>query len=65
MEIIVKEIVIKLLGIVGLYALLWWCYENFKSVFQIIFGVLRTTLLPGSKSLVDRYGKWAGKYRII
>ena len=49
------------LSLIGLYALTWWSYENFKSVLQIIKTVLSPYFLPNeNKSLSERYGKWAG-----
>jgi hypothetical protein len=46
---------------IGLWALLWWSYENLKSPVQVIKGVLSPYFQPNeNKSLVERYGKWAG-----
>lgn len=50
------------LCVIGLWALSCWCYGNFKSLFQIIFAVLTPFFVPHeNKSLIERYGKWAGK----
>jgi 17beta-estradiol 17-dehydrogenase / very-long-chain 3-oxoacyl-CoA reductase len=50
------------LALIGLWALTWWCYENFKSVIQIIKNVLTPYFQPQeNKTLLERYGKWAGK----
>lgn len=51
-----------ILALIGLWALTWWSYENFKSVIQIIKSVLTPYFQPQeNKTLVERYGKWAGK----
>lgn len=49
------------ISLVGLYAFVCWSYDNFKSLFQIIF----STVNPNkNETLIKRYGKWAGKYLI-
>ena len=56
------NVLYNLLCVVGLWALSCWCYENFKSLFQIIFNVLTPFFMPHeNKSLVEQYGKWAGR----
>lgn len=51
-----------ILGLIGLWALTWWSYENFKSVIQIIKAILTPYFQPQeNKGLVEKYGKWAGK----
>lgn len=55
--------IITFLCVIGLYAFILWCHDNFKSLFQIIFSVLKTFFLPyENKSLIERYGKWAGEF---
>ena len=50
------------LALIGLYALTWWSYENFKSILQIFKALLSPYFLPNeNKSLPEKYGKWAGK----
>lgn len=50
------------LVLVGLWALLWWSIENFRSLVQIIGSVLAPFFQPNeNKTLVERFGKWAGK----
>lgn len=55
------------LAFIGWLALVLWSYENFKSVIQIIKSILTPYFQPQeNKSLVEKYGKWAGKnYRFI
>lgn len=53
---------INFLCVIGAWAFSCWCYENFKSLFQIIFNLLTPIFLPHeNKSLVEKYGKWAGE----
>lgn len=50
------------LALIGLWALLIWSYENFKSVIQIIKNVLTPYFQPQeNRNFVEKYGKWAGK----
>ena len=50
------------LSLIGLYAYIWWAYENFKSILQIVKALLSPYFLPNeNKSLSEKYGKWAGK----
>lgn len=52
-----------ILALIGLWAFTWWSYENFKSVIQIIKNILAPYFQPQeNKGLVERYGKWAGKF---
>jgi hypothetical protein len=69
MEIFLEKIFsanfIIFLIVVGLYALIFWCYDNFKSLFQIIFGTLNPYFLPNeNKSFVEKFGKWAGRCKL-
>lgn len=48
----------------GVWAVLWWSIENFKSVLLITKTILTPYFQPQeNKTLVERYGKWAGKSR--
>lgn len=56
------QVSLFILSLIGLYALIWWSYENFKSILQIIKALLSPYFLPNeNKSLSERFGKWAGK----
>lgn len=56
------DVLFNVLCAVGLWALACWCYENLRSLFQIIFNVLTPFFMPHeNKSLVERFGKWAGR----
>lgn len=56
------QVPLYILSVIGFYALMWWSYENFKSILQIIKSVLSPFFLPSeNKSLSEKYGKWAGK----
>lgn len=51
--------------LVGLVALAYFIYENFISVVSIIKAVLQPYFQPQvSNSLVDKYGKWAGRSKL-
>lgn len=57
-----SENFVKFLCVLGLYALICWCYDNFKSLFQIFFGTLARIFNPSeNKSFVEKFGKWAGQ----
>lgn len=50
----------------GVYAVICWSMDNLKSVIQIIKSILTPYFQPHeNKSLVERYGKWAGKIKCI
>jgi hypothetical protein len=53
-----------LLCLAGIWAVLWFLVDNFKSVVQIVKGVLLPYFQPEqeNKTLVEKYGKWAGKF---
>lgn len=49
-------------ALIGLWALSCWLYDNLKSLVQIVIAVLTPFFVPAeSKTLVERFGKWAGK----
>lgn len=51
-----------LLVLAGVWAVLWWSIENFRSVVEITKSVLTPYFQPHeNKSLVEKYGKWAGE----
>lgn len=46
----------------GVWAVICWSIDNLKSVIQIIQSILTPYFQPNeNKSLIERYGKWAGK----
>jgi ribosomal protein S2 len=50
-----------LLALAGIWAVLWWSIENLRSIVQITKSVLSPYFQPQeNKSLVERFGKWAG-----
>lgn len=56
------DIILNLLALAGAWAVLWWSIDNFRSIFEIILSVLSPYFQPQEhKSLVERYGKWAGE----
>lgn len=70
MEFIVKFLIalfstnlpLYLLALAGAWALMWWSIENFRSIVQIIGSVLAPYFQPSeNKTLVERFGKWAGE----
>lgn len=55
------NVIYYLLVLAGAWAVLWWSIENFKSVVQIFKSTSSPYFQPQeSKSLVEKYGKWAG-----
>ncbi|EAT36749.1 AAEL011193-PA [Aedes aegypti] len=47
-------------ALIGLWALSCWLYDNLKSLVQIVIAVLTPFFVPAeSKTLVERFGKWA------
>ncbi|KAG5674674.1 hypothetical protein PVAND_004627 [Polypedilum vanderplanki] len=49
-----------LIALIGAWALIWWTYDNFKSVIQIIKSILTPYFQPNeNKGFVEKYGKWA------
>lgn len=64
MELTLNLVLNYLLVAVGIWAIFWWSIENFKSVVQIVKSVLTPYFQPQeSKSLVEKFGKWAGNAR--
>ena len=48
--------------IAGVWAVMCWSIDNLKSVIQIIQSILTPYFQPNeNKSLVEKFGKWAGK----
>ncbi|XP_058818316.1 inactive hydroxysteroid dehydrogenase-like protein 1 [Topomyia yanbarensis] len=48
------------LAVLGLWALVFWLYDNFKSPVQAIVAMLMPYFVPSeNRSLVERFGKWA------
>lgn len=46
--------------LLGLWAFSCWLYDNLKSLVQLVVAVLTPYFVPAeSKTLVERYGKWA------
>lgn len=55
------NLIFYLLAAAGVWAVLWWSIENFKSILLITKTILTPYFQPQeSKTLVERYGKWAG-----
>lgn len=51
-----------LLVLAGVWAVLCWSIDNFRSVLEITKSVLTPYFQPQeNKSLVEKYGKWAGE----
>lgn len=51
-----------ILILIGLYAVLWWSIDNFKSIVQIVRSLLVPYFQPQEDSkLSERFGNWAGK----
>lgn len=49
------------LALIGIYALLWYIIENFKSVIQVIRSFLVPYFQPQEDlPLSERFGSWAG-----
>lgn len=52
--------------IIGVFALLWWFIDNFKSLFSILWNITKSYILPGkNRSLNEKYGEWAGNNNTI
>lgn len=50
------------LALLGVYALCWWIIDNLRSLVQLVTAVLTPFFQPADdKSLVERFGGWAGK----
>lgn len=49
-------------ALIGIYALCWWLIDNLRSLVQLVAAVLTPYFQPSDdKSLVDRFGGWAGR----
>lgn len=49
-------------ALIGLYAICWWLIDNLRSLVQLVVAVLTPYFQPAEdKTLVDRFGGWAGK----
>lgn len=60
--ILYTNVIFYLLVLAGIWGVLWWSIENFRSIVQIGNSVLSPFFQPQEKkSLVDKYGKWAGE----
>lgn len=57
-----KNVLLYLLALAGVWAVLWWSIDNFRSIVQITRSFLIPYFQPQeNKSLVEKFGKWAGK----
>lgn len=51
--------------LLGLWAFSCWLYDNLKSLVQLVIAVLTPYFVPAeNKTLVERFGKWAGKHTV-
>lgn len=58
------DLLIHSLALAGVYAISIWIYDNLKSPFQVLFNVMKSLAFPqNNKSLIEKYGNWAGKYK--
>lgn len=56
------QFIVFLFALCGFYAVCWWLIDNLKSFVQVIFTLLTPFFQPQEeKSLLERYGHWAGK----
>lgn len=56
------NVILNLLALAGTWAVLWWSIDNFRSIVEIVLSILTPYFQPQErKTLVERYGKWAGK----
>lgn len=57
------KLIALILILIGLYALLWWSIDNFKSIVQIIRSVLVPYFQPQEDvPLSEKFGSWAGMW---
>lgn len=55
------QFTVVVLALIGIYALLWYIIENFKSVIQVIRSFLVPYFQPQEDlPLSERFGSWAG-----
>lgn len=60
------EFPVVILALIGIYALLWWCIDNFKSIVQIIRSFLVPYFQPNEdQPLSEKFGNWAGNVKDI
>lgn len=53
-----------ILILIGVYALIWWCIDNLKSIVQIIRSFLVPYFQPQEDiPLNEKFGNWAGMNR--
>lgn len=58
-----SNIINFLLVLAGIWAAFWWLFDNLKSAVVIVKSVLTPYFQPyENKTLVERFGKWAGKF---
>lgn len=56
-----SNVLLYLLALAGVWAVLWWSIDNFKSIVQIVKTVVTPYFQPQeNKSLIEKFGKWAG-----
>lgn len=56
------QLIALILILIGLYALLWWSIDNFKSIVQIIRSFLVPYFQPQEDvPLSEKFGSWAGR----
>lgn len=54
--------IITVFVIIGVYASIWFLYDNLKSFVSIIVALLRPFFQPEEKlTLAERFGNWAGQ----
>lgn len=51
---------VSILSLIGFYALLWWCVENFESIVQIVLSICQKYCSLKRDSLKEQFGEWAG-----
>lgn len=55
------QFALVILALIGIYALLWYSIENFKSVIQVIRSFLVPYFQPQEDlPLSEKFGSWAG-----
>lgn len=52
--------------IIGVYTFLWWFVDNLKSLFAILWSLLKSYIQPDKNPpLNEKFGTWAGKNQQI
>lgn len=60
------QLISLILILIGLYALLWWSIDNFKSIVQIIRSFLVPFFQPQEDvPLSEKFGNWAGMIKSV